>query len=208
MEQRAVIEEYSNWPMPVANYGYGIKLAWVDSNGTSLLLPYSNSLLVQRRGESKPDTLPNLKGFVPRNLLDRILMSPNRQRTFVRNIDEAAQLISDLNFAEDVSFQAGWQAAWHTDSRRILIEHFGVLKAYDTVSRQCLGTLWPELSDGGWLVIGPTGHCRGSKGIGEHVVYVAQLDDGSNITLSPQEFAKRFGRKNDPEKATLMAWPQ
>lgn len=208
VEQRAVIEEYSKWPMPVSTYGYGIQLAWVDSYGTSLLVPYSNTFLKQRRGESKPDTLPNLKGFVPRNVLDRILMSPNRQRTFVRDIYEAAQLISDVNFAENVSFQAGWQAAWHTDSRRILIEHFGVLKAYDTVSGQWLGTLWPELSDGGWMVIGPTGHCRGSKGIAEHVVYVAQLDDGSNITLSPQEFAERFGWKNDPEKATLMGFSE
>jgi hypothetical protein len=95
----------------------------------------------------------------------------------------------------------GISAQWNDASSRFIGSDLNVLIAYDAVSNQ---KLWAELLDGHWICVGPTGHCRGSKGVAEHVVYVAQLDDGSNITLSPQEFAKRFGWKNDPEKATLL----
>ncbi len=73
-------------------------------------------------------------------------------------------LLSESDVPFEFSDHAGWEAAWANDSRRLLYEINSVVKAYDTVSRQWLGTLWPELSDGGWLVIGPTGHCRGSRG--------------------------------------------
>ena len=36
------------------------------------------------------------------------------------------------------------------------------------------------------------------------IVYVAQLDDGSQITLSAAEFSRKFGWKNNPEMATLF----
>ncbi len=48
------------------------------------------------------------------------------------------------------------------------------------------------------------GHYRGSPNVEDHIVYVAELDNGSNITLTPAEFATRFAWKNDPEKATLL----
>ena len=48
------------------------------------------------------------------------------------------------------------------------------------------------------------GHYRGSPGVEDYILYVAQLDDGSNVTLTPAEFAARFAWKNDPEKATLL----
>ncbi|MFM7057828.1 MAG: hypothetical protein ACKO2P_12990 [Planctomycetota bacterium] len=56
----------------------------------------------------------------------------------------------------------------------------------------------------GWLCTGPTGHYRGSAGIEQHLFYVAQLDDGTWITLPPAEFTSRFGWNNDPEQATLL----
>ena len=43
----------------------------------------------------------------------------------------------------------------------------------------------------------PSGHYRGSPGIDEHLVTLALTDDGSQLTLTPAEFAKRFGWKND-----------
>ena len=48
------------------------------------------------------------------------------------------------------------------------------------------------------------GHDRGSPGVEDHILYVTQLDDGSNVTLTPAEFATRFGWKNEPERATLL----
>jgi hypothetical protein len=44
----------------------------------------------------------------------------------------------------------------------------------------------------------------GLAAVEEHIAYVPQLDDGSNVTLSPEEFRARFGWKNDPKKARLL----
>ena len=38
----------------------------------------------------------------------------------------------------------------------------------------------------------------------EQIVYVALLDDGSQVTLSPDEFAAKFGWQNDPNQAYLL----
>ena len=37
----------------------------------------------------------------------------------------------------------------------------------------------------------------GLAAVEQPIVYVAQLDDGSNVTLSPQEFRAKFGWQND-----------
>lgn len=36
------------------------------------------------------------------------------------------------------------------------------------------------------------------------IVYVALLDDGSQVALSPDEFVARFGWQNDPNQAYLL----
>ncbi len=38
----------------------------------------------------------------------------------------------------------------------------------------------------------------------EQIVYVALLDDGSQVTLSPDAFAAKFGWQNDPNRAYLL----
>jgi len=48
------------------------------------------------------------------------------------------------------------------------------------------------------------GHYRGSPGVEDQIVYVAMLDDGSQRTDTPAEFAKQFNWKNDAEKAGLL----
>ncbi len=49
------------------------------------------------------------------------------------------------------------------------------------------------------LAITPSGHYRGSPGIDVYLVYLALLDDGSQLTLAPAEFSKRFAWKNEPQ---------
>ena len=49
-----------------------------------------------------------------------------------------------------------------------------------------------------------TGHYRGSDGVEDQFVYVAQHEDGRQQIYTPAEFAEKFGWKNDPEKATLL----
>lgn len=54
------------------------------------------------------------------------------------------------------------------------------------------------------LVVGPEGHYTGPKNIEDHIVYVAQTETGEYVTLTPAEFAKRYGWKNNQAKARLL----
>ncbi|WP_020470120.1 protein kinase domain-containing protein [Zavarzinella formosa] len=93
---------------------------------------------------------------------------------------------------------------WHPDARRFIGSFYSRVNAFDTRRNHRLGTLWPHLTDNHWLCVGPDGHYRGSKGVESQIIYVAQLEDGSNQIFTPEEFAKKFGWKNDPAKARLM----
>ena len=127
---------------------------------------------------------------------DRLLVGEGYGWTFLRDRDGSTQPLLGQHFTQ--------VPAWHPDSRRFLGSFWGAFRGYDVAARCRLGTLYPVISGNHWLCIGPTGHYRGSPGVEEHIVCVAQLDDGSNITLTPADFASRFGWKNDPEKATLL----
>lgn len=52
------------------------------------------------------------------------------------------------------------------------------------------------------LIISPSGHFRGTPGVERELVYIAQTDQGQTM-YSPEEFAKKFGWKNDPERVRL-----
>ena len=56
--------------------------------------------------------------------------------------------------------------------------------------------------DGTWYAISPDGHYRGSPGVEDKLVYVVQKEDAQEM-LSPQEFATKYGWKNDPAKVRL-----
>jgi WD40 repeat protein/formylglycine-generating enzyme required for sulfatase activity len=50
------------------------------------------------------------------------------------------------------------------------------------------------------VVVNPNGHYVGSPGVEEDLVYVIQTDNGQE-TLAPEEFAKKYGWKNEAQKA-------
>jgi hypothetical protein len=54
-------------------------------------------------------------------------------------------------------------------------------------------------------VVSPQGHWRGSPGLEKELVYVVLCDDGRQLTLTPEEFATKYGWKNDPSKARVAA---
>jgi WD40 repeat protein len=54
----------------------------------------------------------------------------------------------------------------------------------------------------GTLVVSVDGHFNGPATLGEELVYVVETDKGQE-TLAPEEFARRFGWKNDPGRASL-----
>ncbi len=127
---------------------------------------------------------------------ERLLTQEGYGWTFLRDRDGSRHLLGQY---------LGTRPQWHPDSRRFLsgVDMFGV-RGFDVSTRRRLGTLWPVLTANHWLCVGPTGHSRGSEGIESQFVYVAELDDGSHITLPPADFAETFGWKNDPEKAELL----
>ncbi|QDU94501.1 protein kinase domain-containing protein [Lignipirellula cremea] len=132
--------------------------------------------------------------------------SPNGQRlltrewagwTFVRGRDAQDRRLLGQHL--------GWTAQWHPDSRRFLgwEGNYGTV-GFDVETNHRLGMLFPWLTGDHWLCLGPTGHYRGSPGVEDQFVYVAMLEDGSQRTYTPSEFAETFGWKNDPEKAELL----
>ncbi len=50
---------------------------------------------------------------------------------------------------------------------------------------------------------GAAGHYRGSRNIERDLIYIAETEDGVQHTLTPEEFAKKYGWKNDPDRVRL-----
>ena len=61
-----------------------------------------------------------------------------------------------------------------------------------------------NLAEDRWVIFSPDGHYRCTAGVVDELVYVVETDAGEQQTLTPAEFADRFGWKNDPSKATLI----
>jgi WD40 repeat protein len=57
-----------------------------------------------------------------------------------------------------------------------------------------------HISANDWLSVLPEGHWIGSPAVEKHLVYVALTDQGEQIMLTPEEFAKRYDWKNIPSK--------
>jgi hypothetical protein len=49
------------------------------------------------------------------------------------------------------------------------------------------------------LAVGAVGHYRCTPGVERDLVYVVQTDDGQQ-TYTPEEFARKYAWKNDPEQ--------
>jgi formylglycine-generating enzyme required for sulfatase activity/serine/threonine protein kinase/WD40 repeat protein len=81
----------------------------------------------------------------------------------------------------------------------------GTLHWWDCATGERLGVAVPFCRDVEWLIVSPEGHYRASPEIEEakEILYVAELDSGEQVTLTPEEFAARFGWKNDPAKAIV-----
>ena len=128
----------------------------------------------------------------------RLLVRENYGWTFVRGRDAQDRRLLGQRLV-------GETAHWHPDSRRFLgwEPSYGTV-GFDVETNRRLGILFPWLTGDHWLCIGPTGHYRGSPGVEAQIVYVAMLDDGSQRTYTPAEFAAKFNWKNDPEKVELL----
>jgi len=75
------------------------------------------------------------------------------------------------------------------------------LRGLDT--NELLWTTW-LLGDNGYVTISPEGHWHGSSGVEEELVYAVLTDKGEMAALTPEEFSKEYGWKNDPSKVGLV----
>jgi eukaryotic-like serine/threonine-protein kinase len=98
-------------------------------------------------------------------------------------------------------------AGWHPDSRRLVSGNSSELEMYgfDTKAGKRLGSLLPFTGTGNpSLCVSPDGHFRGPANA---VVVAVQTENGEHFTFAPAEFEKKYGWKNDPNKASLLKLP-
>jgi hypothetical protein len=62
------------------------------------------------------------------------------------------------------------------------------------------------LRNGVWPTPRPDGHYRGALGVEKGIVYVVQTEAGQEL-LDPDEFEKKYGWKNDPQRVRLPLRP-
>jgi WD40 repeat protein len=87
------------------------------------------------------------------------------------------------------------------NSQFVTCQRGGALSIGDLSTGKFQLTFVP-LRGGQWLAVRPDGHYRGSPGVEKEIVYVVQTDAGQEV-LAPDEFAKKYGWKNDPESVRL-----
>jgi WD40 repeat protein len=91
---------------------------------------------------------------------------------------------------------------WSPDGRRLASTgEEGALRFW-TANGQPLGLLM-RFSEDRWLAISPEGDYTGTPGIQRELVAVVVTEDGRQETLSLSQFSKKYGWKNDPERAKL-----
>ncbi len=144
-------------------------------------------------------TAPQLVNFeVPEALSDLIMKLLEK---------EPAQRPATAQAVVDALATIGRQLGAKTSAAPIPTEELrapkNVESAVPAVTGQPRGMFLPLVDQKG-LALTADGHYRGTPDrIERDIRYVAQLADGSQVTLTPAEFAKRFGWKNDPERVKL-----
>jgi hypothetical protein len=75
----------------------------------------------------------------------------------------------------------------------------------DARTGQVLRSLVSLPTPEGWKFLSVTaeGHYLSSPGFAKELVYVVETDQGQE-TITPEEFSKRYGWKNDPQKVQLV----
>jgi WD40 repeat protein len=85
---------------------------------------------------------------------------------------------------------------------RYMAEYFGARRICRVQVDECLGVL-VGVRGNHVMQISPEGHYLASGDVSDEIVYVAELDNGERVTLKQEDFEKRFGWKNDPERAKI-----
>jgi len=92
------------------------------------------------------------------------------------------------------------------DLSRAAQPYHAALRIWDIPRRQVLGTVVP-LRHEDRLLVSADGHYNGTSNVERLLTYVVLTDSGEQLTLTPEEFAKRYHWKNDPSQVRLAPEP-
>jgi WD40 repeat protein len=133
-----------------------------------------------------------------------------RQRTLALYYDGTIHLWDIDSPRPRVDFQAqveGWAPWWSPDGRVLVTGgQTGDAWFWDAATGTPLGRMVGMYDPHGlaaWLLVSPEGHYRLSEGADVDIVYVIATDGGQEV-LTPAEMERRYGWRNDPDKARLL----
>jgi WD40 repeat protein len=96
----------------------------------------------------------------------------------------------------------GQPLGWSHDSRIVAAGgERGTVELRERESGRLRATLF-SLEGSHWLALSPEGHYRGSAGVEQQLQVVVQTEKGQQ-TLTVEQFEKRYGWKNNPERVRL-----
>lgn len=196
-----LLRTFERFPQPPDGMYGSVSLDWEpDSRDVWVTFGEQAARLDTKTGRVSP-----LENFSNGNQIESFARSPDGDCLLVREGYFWNFLRDNDGTRRTLGQWLGTKMMWLPNGRCFLGEE-GVLgyRGFDVDRSERLGTLWPAINDKHWVCIGPDGHYHGSMGIEEHIVVVAMLEDGSQQTFTPQEFAEKFGWKNDPAKARLL----
>src|SRR6185436_519568 len=93
--------------------------------------------------------------------------------------------------------------AWSPDCKTLAsLNADHTLRLWDPATGRLRGLVMTLLGQDQHLVMSPDGHYRGTPGVEAELVYVVQTEQGQE-TLGPEEFAEKYGWKNEPSRTRL-----
>jgi WD40 repeat protein len=187
----AIIDEYLGNVTALAWSPDGKRIAFGNADGTEINVWY-------------PVTKARLKIAAPPAGIHALAFTPDGRKVMAAHNDDAIRTY-DTQSAElltTIHAATGTALLFSPDQTRVASMSYDLaVRISDVATGKPQGAL-VSLADDQWLAVASEGHYRGTPGIEKNLVYIAETDDGQQL-LSPDEFAKKYGWRNDPERARL-----
>jgi WD40 repeat protein len=111
---------------------------------------------------------------------------------------QTGEVIRDLHAVPDDI----WGVAFAPDGKTLLAAGLCGVQVLDVASGRPRG-VFLSFREGGNVALQADGHWRGSPGIEKQLLYIAVTEAGQE-TLTYEEFSKKYGWKNEPDKVRLL----